>query len=170
MLCLVGNGVYRQGLENDMQENSDDISIDGQGQWWYDGNKIVHPEVLALFKKSLAVDEATGQFCIDYKGKKALVMVEKTPFFIHDINLEKSDDGELAQVVLQLDDGTFENLDPESLGLDDSGALQVKVKEGQFSARCLSTAHFRLAELLEEDSDGGFSLVMGGKSYILAKK
>lgn len=153
-----------------MQEGTDYILIDGQGQWWYEGNKIVHPEVLALFKRSLTIDGPTGQFFIDYKGKRAPVKVENTPFFIHDIEVEKSGDGELAQVILKLDDGTCESLDPESLGLDDSGALQVKVKDGQFEARCLSAAHFRLAELLEEDGDGGFSLNLGEKSYIIAKK
>jgi len=152
-----------------MQEYSGNISIDGQGQWWYEGNKIVHPEVLALFKKSLTIDEATGQFFIDYKGNQAPVQVEKTPFFIYDIEVVNSGDGELAQIVLQLDDGTREILDPESIKLDDSGALQVKVKGGRFVARCLSAAHFRLAELLEENRVGEFSLVMGGRSYFLGK-
>ncbi len=150
-----------------MGMESDYITIDGQGEWWYEGNKIVHPEVLALFKSSLTTEGSTGQLFIDYKGKRAPVKVEKTPFFIHDIEVEKSGDGELLQITLKLDDGTCESLVPESLVLDDSGALQVRVKGGQFEARCLSTAHFRLAELLEENRAGGFSLVIGGKSYIL---
>ncbi len=152
-----------------MENSTDYIAIDGQGQWWYEGNKIVHPKVLALFKSSLVIDESTGELFVDYKGKRAPVKVEKTPFFIHDIVVEKGADGELIEIVLELDDGTRETLDPESLGLDDSGALQVKVKGGRFAARCLQAAHFRLAELLSDDGDGGFSLVIGGKSYILAK-
>ncbi len=153
-----------------MQEGTDYILIDGQGQWWYEGNKIIHHEVLALFKSSLTVDGSTGQIFIDYKGKRAPVKVEKTPFFIHDIVVEKGSVGELAQVILKLDDGTSEKLDPESLELDDSGALQVKVKEGQFEARCLPAAHFRLAELLKEDDDGNFSFDIGEKSYFIAKQ
>ncbi len=152
-----------------MHEGSDNISIDGQGQWWYEGNKIIHPEVLALFKKSLTFDDATGQFFIDDKGKQALVEVDKTPFFVHDIEVEKSSEGELAQVILHMDDGSREILDPESLGLDGSGALQVKVKGGRFAARCLAAAHFRLAELLEVNSKGEFSLTVGGKSYFLVE-
>ena len=153
-----------------MENSADYITIDAKGQWWYEGNKIVHPKVLALFKSSLTIDESTGKLFVDYKGKQAPVKVEKTPFFIHDIVVEKGADGELIEIVLELDDGTREPLDPESLGLDDSGALQVKVKEGRFAARCLQAAHFRLAELLSEDGAGGFSLVIGGKSYILAKR
>ena len=152
-----------------MEMSADCIFIDGQGQWWYEGNKIVHPEVLALFKSSLTIDESTGELFIDYKGKQAPVKVEKTPFFIHNIVVQKSRDGGLAKVILELDDGTRESLDPESLVLDDSGALQVKVKGGRFEARCLPSAHFRLAELLKEDSDGGFSLDIGENSYFLAK-
>ncbi|MCD6293281.1 MAG: DUF1285 domain-containing protein [Deltaproteobacteria bacterium] len=153
-----------------MEISADYISIDGQGQWWYEGNKIVHPKVLSLFKSSLMIDQPTGELFIDYKGKRAPVKVEKTPFFIQDIVVKRGADGELLEVELELDDGTSEVLDPESLRLDDSGVLEVKVKQGQFAARCLQSAHFRLAELLSEDQDGGFSLVIGGKSYILTKK
>ena len=153
-----------------MEMSVDYILIDGQGEWWYEGNKIIHPEILALFKSSLTIDESTGELFIDYKGKQAPVKVEKTPFFIHGVVVEKRADGELAKVVLELDDGTRENLEPESLVLDNSGVLQVKVKAGRFEACCLPTAHFRLAELLKEDGDGGFSLVVGGKSYILGEK
>ena len=152
-----------------MESGADYIAIDAQGQWWYEGNKIVHPKVLALFKSSLTVDESTGELFIDYKGKKAPVRVEKTPFFIQNIVVEKGADGELLKIFLELDDGTREILDPKSLGIDDSGALQVKVKQGRFAARCLQTAHFRLAELLSEDGYGSFSLIIGGKSYMLAK-
>ena len=153
-----------------MQESTDYIYIDGQGQWWYEGSKIVHPEVLALFKSSLTIDGATGRLFIDYKGKQAPVKVERTPFFIHNIVVEKDREGGLVKVILELDDGTREDLEPESLVLDDSGALQVKVKKGRFGARCLPAAHFRLAELLKEDGNGDFSLTIGDKSYILAKK
>ena len=153
-----------------MEMSADYIFIDGQGQWWYEGNKIVHPEILALFKNSLTIDESTGELFIDYKGKQAPVKVEKTPFFIHGVVVEKGAAGGLAKVVLELDDGTRESLDPESLILDDSGVLQVKVKDGRFGACCLPAAHFRLAELLKEDDDGGFSLLLGGKVYILGEK
>lgn len=153
-----------------MIKESDYILIDGQGEWWYEGNKIIHPEVLGLFKSSLTIDEPSGHLFIDYKGKRAPVKVEKTPFFIHDIEVQKRADGKLSQIILKLDDGTCESLDPESLGLDESGVLWAKVKEGRFAARCLPGAHFRLAELLEEGSDGGFSLVINGKNYTLPEK
>ncbi len=150
-----------------MEMSADYIFIDGQGQWWYEGNKIVHSEVLALFKSSLTIDESSGELFIDYKGKQAPVKVEKTPFFIHGFEVEKGADGGLVEVILELDDGTRESLDPKSLVLDDSGVLQVKVKEGRFGACCLPAAHFRLAELFKEGDDGSFSLVLGGKNYIL---
>ncbi len=153
-----------------MEMSADYILIDGQGQWWYEGNKIIHPEVLALFKSSLTIDKSTGELFIDYKGKQAPVKAEKTPFFIHGVVAEKGADGELVKIILELDDGTSESLDPESLVLDDSGVLQAKVKEGRFEACCLPAAHFCLAELLKENDDGGFSLVVGGKSYILGEK
>jgi len=161
--------MYNQKAEFKLEKSAEYIFIDGQGQWWYEGNKIIHPEVLALFKSSLTVDESGGGLFIDYKGKRAPVRVEETPFFVHDVIVEKDCDDGLSKIFLELDDGTREGLDPESLRLDARGVLQVRVKEGRFAARCLPAAHFRLAELLVENDDGGLSLVVGGKSYPLGK-
>ncbi|HDS15834.1 MAG TPA: DUF1285 domain-containing protein [Proteobacteria bacterium] len=152
-----------------MEQTEDYILIDGQGQWWYEGNQIIHPEVLALFKSSLIVDPAGGNYFIDYKGKRAPVRVEKTPFFIHDIEVKRNGEGDPLEIILVLDDGTREILVPSTLALDDSGALRARVKNDRFAARCLPTAHFRLAELLRED-EGVFFLVLAGHKYRLESR
>lgn len=146
-----------------MDKRDDIITIDAQGQWWYEGNRIVHPEVLALFRSSLRLGE-DGGFMIDYRGKQAPVRVEKTPYFINEIKAHAGEDGNLTRVELTLDDGSREDLDPASLGSDDDGVLRVAIKEGKFAARCLPAAHFRLAELLGEDEDG-FFLELGGRCF-----
>ena len=148
-----------------MEIGQSEILINAQGEWWYEGSKIVHPEVLNLFKNSLTFDAEKGEFFIDYKGKQAPVKVTKTPYFIRDAAVEKSPAGELVNVVLEVDDGSRENLDPKTLILDEDGVLQVKIKEGRFAARCLAAAHFRLAELLEEDDAGNFFIVINGARF-----
>jgi len=148
-----------------MEIGQSEIFINAQGEWWYEGSKIVHPEVLNLFKNSLTFDAERGEFFIDYKGKRAPVKVAKTPYFIRDAVVEKSPAGELIKVVLEVDDGSREILDPETLGLDDDGVLQVKIKAGRFAARCLAAAHFRIAELLEEDDAGNFFIVINGVRF-----
>ncbi len=147
------------------KESSEYIYIDDRGDWWYEGNRIIHPEVLKLFKSSLEVDPVSGALKIDYRGKQAPVKVAKTPFFVQDITPEFDSEGRLRQVELQLDDGSREPLDPATLGLDGDGVLRVRVKAGRFAALCLPTAHFRLAELFREDDDAGFVLELGGERY-----
>jgi len=153
-----------------MDEISGEIFINAQGEWLYEGNEIVHPEVLSLFKNSLTVDEKSGEFFIDYKGKRAPVKVAETPYFIRDAVVKKDSIGNLVEVILEIDDGSSESLDPESLILDVSGVLQVRVKSGKFAARCLSAAHFRIAELLETDDEGGFFIVINQKRFNLQER
>jgi len=73
-------------------------------------------------------------------------------------------------VLLEIDDGSREILDPEGLSLDASGVLQVKIKSGKFAARCLAVAHFRIAELLESDDEGGFFIVINQNRFNLKEK
>ncbi len=148
-----------------MKNSSEYIYIDGRGDWWYEGNKIIHPEVLRLFKSSLRIDPENGELRIDYKGRQAPVKVEKTPFFVLDIVPARDSAGALSGIDLLLDDDSREPLDPETLIIDGDGVLKVRVKDGLFPALCLPTAHFRLAELFEEDDQGGFSLTVAGCRY-----
>ncbi len=153
-----------------MENISGEIFINSQGEWLYEGNKIIHPEVLSLFKRSLTVDETSGEFYIDYKGKRAPVKVAETPYFVRDVEVKKDESGNLQEIVLEIDDGSREILQPESLKLDAGGVLRVKIKSGAFSARCLPTAHFRIAELLENDNAGGFYIRIKRKRFDLGEK
>ncbi|HIE07480.1 MAG TPA: DUF1285 domain-containing protein [Desulfarculaceae bacterium] len=152
-----------------MEIGQSEILINAQGEWWHEGNRIVHPEVLKLFKSSLVVDPESGEFFIDYKGKRAPVKVTKTPYFIRDAVVEKSASGNLLKVVLEVDDGSRETLEPETLALDGEGVLQVKIKAGRFAARCLAAAHFRIAELLEDDDSGNFFIVINGIRFSVSR-
>ncbi|MBN2333695.1 MAG: DUF1285 domain-containing protein [Deltaproteobacteria bacterium] len=146
-------------------DRSEMISIDRQGRWWYQGNQIIHQDVLAYFKKSLQRDPQTGDYAIHAQGKTAPVEVALCPFFIHDIELVRDPDDRPKEVILLLDDQSRETLDPRKLTMDKEGVLQALVKEGRFCARCQPTAHFRLAELLEEDAEGIFHLYLGGENF-----
>jgi hypothetical protein len=118
----------------------------------------------------LTVDEKSGEFFIDYKGKRAPVKVAATPYFVRDAVVKKDAAGNLLEVLLEIDDGSREILDPEGLSLDASGVLQVKIKSGKFAARCLAAAHFRIAELLESDDEGGFFIVINQNRFNLKEK
>ncbi|MBN2233000.1 MAG: DUF1285 domain-containing protein [Deltaproteobacteria bacterium] len=148
----------------------DVISVDCRGRWWYRGNEIIHPEVLALFRRSVTRDPDTGVYRIDYRGTRAEIEVACTALFVQDVVFDREPGaaGGVTAITVKLDDGTAETIDPVGVYLDGDGVLNVMVRGGALPARCLPAAHFRLAELLEEGKDG-FLLVCGGRSRPLAK-
>ncbi len=64
-----------------MKNKIDIVTIDREGKWWYQGNQIIHPDILVLFKQSLEKDPETGGLFIDYRGEQLSVEVETCPFF-----------------------------------------------------------------------------------------
>jgi hypothetical protein len=148
-----------------MKPQADIVIIDRQGRWWYQGNQIIHPEILALFKQSLEKDPETGNLFINYRDEKLPVEVESCPLFIRDIRVVRDGQGVLEAITLVLDDDSVEALVPDSLFLDSDGLLKMSVKRGKFVGCCLPAAHFRLAELFNELADGSFQLQLNKKSY-----
>ncbi len=148
-----------------MKQQADIVTIDRQGRWWYQGNQIIHPEILTLFKQSLEKDPETSDLFINYRDEKLPVEVESCPFFIRDLRVVRDGQGELEIILLVLDDDSEEELVPDSLILDSDGVLKVAVKKGKFMGCCLPAAHFRLAELFDELEDGSFQLQLNKKSY-----
>lgn len=148
-----------------MKNKTDVVTIDRAGKWWYQGNQIIHPDILALFKQSLEKDSHNGALYIHYKGQTLPVEVESCPFFIRDVRVGRDEQGELQTITLVLDDESEEALDPGSLRLDSGGVLKAAVKKGKFMGCCLPAAHFRLAELFDEFADGSFQLQFNKKSY-----
>jgi hypothetical protein len=147
----------------------DVISVDCQGRWWYRGNEIIHPEVLALFRRSVTRDPDTGTYRINYRGAQAEIEVACTALFVQDVEFDREPGaaGGVEAITVKLDDGSLETIDPAAVYLDGDGVLNIMVRGGTLPARCLPAAHFRLAELLEE-GDEGFRLVCGGQSWPLA--
>ena len=150
-----------------MKQQADIVTIDRAGKWWYQGNQIIHPDILALFKQSLVKDPETGDLSIAYRGEKLSVEVVTCPFFIRDVRIGRDEQGKLQDITLVLDDDSEESLVPDSLILDSDGVLQAAVKKRKFMACCLPAAHFRLAELFNELADGSFQLQLNKKSYTI---
>ena len=141
------------------------VTIDRQGRWWYEGNQIIHPDILALFKRSLEKDPQNDALYIHYQGQTLPVEVESCPFFIRDVRVGRDAQGDLQRITLVLDDDSEEALVPDSLLLGNDGVLKAMVKQGKFMGCCLPAAQFRLAELFEQCADGSFQLQFNKKSY-----
>ena len=67
------------------------------------------------------------------------------------------------EIILQLSDATFEELDPAALEVDDQHGLAARTKAGRQRATFSRSAYNVLAELIEESADG-FVLRIGDKA------
>jgi hypothetical protein len=131
------------------------IRVEADGRWTFEGREIVHPEVLALFRRSLEA-APDGGWRLRVGAEMRRIEVEDTPLFVSAMRAEGS-----GAYSLTLDDGTRERLDPATLRRDERGFL-ARVKGGAFPARFTRTGYLDLAHLLEEGPEGRLVLRCAG--------
>ncbi len=130
-----------------------EIRIDKDGKWYHNGREITHPGVFRYLNSVLDVDEK-GYFLRDGE-RKFYIEVEDAPFVVN--SLVECD----GKICVLLNDGTQEELDPESLTFRDE-VVYAKVKNGKFPARFSRKAQNQLYQMIEEDN-GNFYLSINGK-------
>ncbi|MCU0724008.1 MAG: DUF1285 domain-containing protein [Planctomycetes bacterium] len=131
------------------------IRVEDDGRWTCEGREIVHPEVLALFRRSLE-PSPEGGWRLRVGAELRPVEVADTPLFVKAMRADGP-----GTYLLALDDGSSERLDPATLRRDARGFLAA-VKGGAIPARFARTAYLDLAHLLEEAPEGGLLLRCAG--------
>ncbi len=117
--------------------------IDRNVDWWHDGERIEHPNIIEAFNRGLSVSD-DGRYTLVFGNDWCFVKVEHAAFKIIAVDV-----GEGDRLSLRLSDRTAEWLDPKSLSLDADGALLVLVKGGVATARFSRDAQFQLEPFLE---------------------
>ncbi|MFH1035777.1 MAG: hypothetical protein V1806_14810 [Pseudomonadota bacterium] len=134
------------------------IQVNAQGELSHNGAPMIHPGILELIYES--VHHEDGIYLLRVGQQSCQLEVEDTFFVVQGASLS---DG---QVLLALNGGASEPLDPESLWIGPQEVLYCRVKGGAFPARFLRQAYYQVAELIEEDGEG-FALALGGRRYPL---
>jgi len=134
-----------------------EIRLDKEGNWYHEGVKITHKLTADLFSRSIKKGEGGG-YVLEIGQEWAPVVVEDTPFMVRSVDLTD------AGAVLTLNDGTQEQLDPETLRVGDDNVLYCEVKKGEHPARFLRPAYYQLMKRLVE-TDDGYALELGGKKW-----
>lgn len=119
------------------------LRIDRRGQWWHDGERIEHPNIVEAFNRGLQV-QPDGRVQLHFGGDWCFVEVEDCAFTVVAV-----DESEGERLSVRLSDRTAEWLDTERLALDDEGVLVVPVKSGLARARFSRDATFQLSERFE---------------------
>ena len=144
-----------------------DIVIQKDGNWYYRGKEIIHPEILDLFKSSLTQPEE-GKYVLEIGSDRAEVSVEDTPYFICRVDLQNKEDG-ASEYLIDIDDGAREILDPQTLSISTENVMYCRIRNGGFTARFLRRAYYQLAEFIEEDEGSGrFYLPQSGRKFYIA--
>lgn len=143
--------------------HTDTITFGRDGRWYADAEPITHRRLALLFSRHLRrKPDGSFEIWIDERYH-ADVVVEDVPFVVSGV--EVGADG----ISLELNDGSRERLDPNSLRIGDDDVLYCSVKQGSETARFLRPAYHHLAPLFVE-ADGGFALQLAGIAYPLHRR
>jgi hypothetical protein len=143
------------------------LKFAGDGRWYVDGEPVVHERLALLFSRYLRRKASGGyEIWIDerYHGD---VEVEDTPYVVTGVGLASSPGA--VGFAVQLNDGTSEPLDPDSLRVGAGNVFYCAVKGGSERARFLRPAYYQLAQFIEEAGDGQFRLRCGHTTHVITQ-
>jgi len=137
------------------------ISLRRDGHWYNDEERIENPRIALLFSRSLRRNP-DGSYFLQVAEERAPITVEDTPYVVTTIE----DDGSRGFVIVTNDE-VREPLDPSTLEVGADNVLYCMVKNGEFRARFLRNAYYHLAGHFRTDDGETFSLLAGGRRYLI---
>jgi hypothetical protein len=139
------------------------IRFGRDGRWYADGEPIANARIADLFSRHV-VRQPDGSYRIEIGWDKAPIEVEDTPFVVRRTEAEPG-----GGFDVELNDGSREPLDLDSLEISGEHVLYCRVKGGAESARFLRPAYYQLAPYIEERA-GGFVVRAGGREHGIAER
>jgi hypothetical protein len=144
------------------------IRIDREGRFVHEGAEVRHEGLRrALFRWLDAEPDGRVVLRLDER-RFAYVDVDDTPLVAGAARLDGEGPGE--RVLLALSDGSEEALAPETLTVDDAGALRARVRGGKLEARLGTSAVAALAERLSEEAPGRPTLALAGRRLAIPRR
>ena len=140
------------------------LAFRSDGRWYADEDPVVHERLARLFSRYVRRKAGGGyEIWIDERYH-ADVEIEDTPYVVSAV-----DTTTVGQFAIELNDGTREVLDVDSLQVGAGDVLYCRVKQGAERARFLRPAYYQLANFIEEVGPGRFQLRCGGTTYPIAQ-
>ncbi len=137
-------------------QNSE-IRFGSDGHWYADGDRIENDRIARLFSKSVEGDGKDG-YILRVGDETAPIVVDDTPYVVTAVTVG---DG----VRVTLNDGSEEEVSPETLELSERSVFYCRVKGDREWARLLRPAHYQLAAHVVESASGGFRLRLGSRDF-----
>lgn len=133
------------------------IVLDGEGQFWHDGERVLHPGMQLAFASWIARHPDDGRYILCNGYDWSYFRVEDVPFFVRSIR--RGSGGELR---LSLSDGSEEALQPSTLRVGARDALYCTVRGGAFDARFMPAAQAALVAHVAPMPSGAPGIEIGG--------
>ena len=135
------------------------LTFRSDGRWYADEDPVTHERLARLFSRYVRRKADGGyEIWIDERYH-ADVEIEDTPYVVTVV------DADAGQFAIELNDGTREVLDVDSLRVGTGDVLYCRVKGGAERARFLRPAYYQLANFIEEVGPGRFELRCGGSTH-----
>lgn len=133
----------------------------GKDGWWYaDDERIQNRRINVLFSQHLQ-RTPEGEYEIAIGWDRVTVLIEDAPFVVTQVTGDP-----VHGLMLRLNDGSEESLDPATLSIGRGDVLYCRVKGGAYTARFLRPAYYQLTVHVQEDEgNGGFHLRLNDTSY-----
>ncbi|MBN1573762.1 MAG: DUF1285 domain-containing protein [Deltaproteobacteria bacterium] len=162
-------GKMDSDIEKSYVEQNYVISINKEGEWFYNGAEIIHPKVLRIFNDALARDE-NGVYYLTVEGDYATVVVEDAPFVVKRIS-PVFDGDDVTGFVGKLSDDTYEPIDLRTVEIDERNVPYCAVKRGEekrgrLTARFSTIAYYTLASYIDYDEAGdSYFIILKSKRF-----
>jgi len=145
---------------------SSGISVDREGDWFYQEDKIIREDILELFLSNLRLTSG-GTFIIDWRGQRCALEVTDTPFIVSRVDRITSEQATHEEIQIRLKHLPHpEILDPSTLRVGEDNVPYCSIRNGQFRARFSRPAYYQLAAWIEYDPDtGAFYLELNGHRF-----
>ena len=152
-------------------QNSDELclSIDKEGNWFYNGSQIINRNIYLFFNKHIEKDPGGG-YLLRIEGETCRLRVEDTPYVVTAVSLVQDGEADHSRFMVRLNDGTTEPLDPATLYIGEANVPYCSVKEGAFPARLLRPAYYELAVYIRQEGDDLFFVELNNKRFYLQEK
>lgn len=132
---------------------NNEIKIDKDGIWYYNGAHMFRKEILNVFFQNLRIDEC-GRYLIELGTERCYLDVEDTAFVVAAVYKTKLPGNGLEQIDILLNDDSCEKLEMNSIYTGRNNVLYCRVKEGKFTARFSRNSYYQIAEFIELSENG----------------
>lgn len=141
------------------------LSFRSDGRWYADDEPVTHERLARLFSRYVRRKASGGyEIWIDERYH-ADIEVEDTPYVVAAVEADAH-----GNFSVDLNDGTTELLDSDSLQVGHDNVLYCHVKSGAERARFLRPAYYQLAQFIEEAAPGQFRLRCGGTTHPIGQR